>query len=90
MEGYSRNTNVAAKGIEVSTSDVGGSVNTIIQQSSATWVAAGVLGPALIRTIRTTTGTVDPQTQHDRSVVDVRAGLYGAFPKNAPPKQAVR
>jgi hypothetical protein len=90
MEGYSRLTNVAAKGIDVRTTDGDGSVNTIIQQSSTTWVAAGVLGPALIRTIRTPTGAVDPQTQHDQSVVDVRAGLYGAFPKNAPPKQAVR
>jgi hypothetical protein len=90
MESYSRHTNVPAKGIDVSTTDGGGSVKTIIQQSSATWVAAGVLGPALIRTIRTPTGTVDPQTQHDQSVVDVRAGLYGAFPKNAPTKHASR
>ena len=90
MESYACHTNVAAKGIDIRTTDGDGSVKTIIQQSSTTWVAAGVLGPALIRTIRTPIGTVDPQTQHDQSVVDVRGGLYGAFPKSAPPKHESR
>jgi len=90
MEGYSCHTNVAAKGIVIRTTDADGSVKTIIRQADSTWVAAGVIGPALIRTIRAPTGTVDPQTQHDQSVVDVRAGLYGAFPKYAPPKHAAR
>jgi hypothetical protein len=87
MEGYSCHTTVSAQGIVIRTTDADGSVKTIIRQTDSTWVAAGVFGPALIRTIRTPTGTVDPQTQHDQSVVDVRAGLYGAFPRHAPSKQ---
>ncbi len=90
MGSYSRRTNVSAKGIDVSTTDLGGNVKTIIQQDGSSWLAAGVLGPALIRTINTPTGAVDPQVQHDRSVVDVRSGLYGAFPQKAPPKQPAR
>jgi len=90
MDNYSCHTRVSEKGIVIRTTEADGSVKTIIRQADSTWVAVGVLGPALIRTIRTPTGTVDPQTQHDLSVADVSAGLYGGFPRHAPSKQAVR
>jgi hypothetical protein len=79
MNSYSNRTNIPEKGIDVSTTDSGGSVETVIQQAGSTMPAEDDAPPAVINVISTPIGTVEPEAQHHQVVADVRAGKYGNF-----------
>ena len=76
---YSCRTNVPEKGIDVSTTDSGGSVETVIQQAGSTMVEAITAPPEVVNIISTPIGTVEPEAQHSQVVSDVRSGMYGDF-----------
>ncbi len=77
---YSCLTNVPEKGIDVSTTDGGGSVETVIKQAGSTMLGPSDAGPAVVNTVSEPIGTVEPETQHNQIVAAVRAGMFGAFP----------
>ncbi len=79
MGSYSSRTNIPEKGIDVSTTDSGGSVETIIQQAGSTIVSEVDAPPTVVNVISAPIGTVEPEAQHNQVVADARAGLYGNF-----------